>query len=124
MTTTHMSRRDRLDMLLLVALHGAPPLLDKVEAFERCEHRLVAVDPEDGPVPLGRAHLCHAGAHLERGIERRVEHVAKLAVARARAQRRALLLEQRGGVDGEDLAQRREDVAQRGRSRQGRSGWL
>lgn len=119
-----MSRRDRLDVFLLVLLHGPPPLVDKVEPFQRRKHRLVAVDAKDGPVPLGRAHVGHPTAHLERGIERRVEHVAEFSVASFGARGGTLLLEEGGGIHGEDLAQRGKDVAQLGGSRQGGGGGL
>jgi hypothetical protein len=119
-----MSRRDRLDVFLLVLMHGPPPLFDEIEPFQRRKHRLVAVDAKDGPVPFGRAHVGHPAAHLECGIKRRVEHVAELRVASLRARGGTLLLEEGGGIHGEDLAQRGEDVPQLGGSRQGGGGGL
>lgn len=119
-----MSRRDHLDVFLLVQLNCPPPPVDEIEPFQRREHRLVAIDAKDGPVPLGRAHVGHPAAHLERGIERRVEHIAELRIASSGARGGTLLLEEGGGIHGEDLAQRGEDVSQLGGSRQGGGGGL
>lgn len=120
----HLSCRDRLDMLLLILLHSHFALPNKVEPFQRAQDRLVAVDVKYRAVPLGRAHLGHPRAHLQGRVERRIERVLEIAVPRSGRLRRAFLLEERGSVDRQDLAQGAEDVPELSRRGQCRGGRL